>query len=310
MSDVNKVDNTITKSIVSFLIIFASLFFIYKTWTHNICDKVLTFRINKVDSRFGISQAEVQNYAKLAANIWNNGLHKKVLEYSDKGRVSIDMVYDERQKSTIENNILIEQAKNKKDDLIGSREEIKMSLENINFLKAKFDADLFNFNSDMSDYNTRVANYNSTLSNRGVNDGGVNDVNMFNRLNEEKSNLENRRMEIEDEKTKLNQYIQNYNSDLNNFNNKVEEVNTFINEVNNNLPGQFEEGYYQDDKIVLYEYSDINTLKRLMAHELGHALGLDHTKDKNSIMYYINQAKNLSLTADDVGEYKRVCKVK
>jgi hypothetical protein len=48
-------------------------------------------------------------------------------------------------------------------------------------------------------------------------------------------------------------------------------------------------------------------------HELGHAFGLDHGADKNSIMYYLLDSQSVAnpvLTAEDINMIKLRCNIK
>ena len=72
------------------------------------CEKVLTFKVENIDRQFGLSKENAVNYTKAAAEIWNKGLQKQVLKYDENGEIKISFVYDERQRKTIQNNILKE----------------------------------------------------------------------------------------------------------------------------------------------------------------------------------------------------------
>ena len=76
--------------------------------------------------------------------------------------------------------------------------------------------------------------------------------------------------------------------------------------------GEIEEGKYISDqegtRIYIYAFQDKTELKRTLIHEFGHALGLGHVENENSIMYPSNNtSQNLSLSKEDIAELTRAC---
>ena len=76
--------------------------------------------------------------------------------------------------------------------------------------------------------------------------------------------------------------------------------------------GSDEEGLYTSDqdgtRNTSYAFQDKNELLRTLTHEFGHALGLEHVANPDSIMYPSNSSdESLDLTAQDKAELARAC---
>lgn len=73
---------------------------------------------------------------------------------------------------------------------------------------------------------------------------------------------------------------------------------------------EFTQGDFTRDSINVYTFEDREELTQVLAHELGHALGLEHVEGEGSIMYYMVSAEAQSLTpsAGDEIEFRRVCR--
>ncbi len=76
---------------------------------------------------------------------------------------------------------------------------------------------------------------------------------------------------------------------------------------------EFNQGDYRGNEINIYQFSEIDELKLVLAHELGHALELDHVEKPESIMYYLMDKQNLAflqLTEEDKNALKIKCGLK
>ncbi|MES2214229.1 MAG: matrixin family metalloprotease [Patescibacteria group bacterium] len=95
------------------------------------------------------------------------------------------------------------------------------------------------------------------------------------------------------------------------YNSLVDQANQKVSTINESAGKEFNEGEYIYDeagqRINIYEFTSRAELVRVLAHELGHALGLDHNSNPDSIMYYLNQSENGALTPEDSADLEALC---
>src|SRR3989344_2326378 len=137
---------------------------------------------------------------------------------------------------------------------------------------------------------------------------------VYERLEEEKAALAAEARRIKSLESALNADIDMLNAIGTSLNKLIVELNLNVERYNKagaSTGGEFEEGAYVSEagsqRIDIFEYSNRTELVRVLAHELGHALGLGHVEDAAAIMYKVNQSKRQSLAQDDITELNRVC---
>jgi len=115
----------------------------------------------------------------------------------------------------------------------------------------------------------------------------------------------------------LNQKINRLNNLANRLNNFASSINSQTkqyNTIGNELGDEFEEGLYHRDQngrsIDIYQFKNQDNLIRLLTHELGHALSLEHSQNPKAIMYRLNKDNNYELSTDDILMLKEHCGIK
>lgn len=237
------------------------------------CTNPIAYAIGTVDPRFGTTKATLLADAKAAAAIWNNAVGKTVLTYNPQAAMKINLIYDSR-----EANAKIGIAITQEQDALDSQ-------------RAAIDAEQADYSAKLAAYNAKVTAINAR--------GGA--------TRQEAAELNAERQALEEESASID-------ADIARFNASVKALNTVVANFNSTAGYTFEEGQFVEDaqgtRINIFEFVGNTQLERVLAHELGHAIGLDHNSNPASIMYAENERGNLKPTVDDVNSLKALCGLK
>ncbi len=273
------------------------------------CSQPVSYKLGIVDADFGISDAKALAAVKAAEAIWEKGTQKDLFKYDqDKGAVTISFVYDYRQRAIDKLKSLGYQIDNNQTSYDSLKSKYDSMQAEYNYQKPRLESDVALYRERQDTYNREVQQWNG----RG---GAPKDV--YQQLQNERSALETLQAQIQQEQNSLNSLVDAINALATTLNSLAKSLNLDVknyNQVGESTGGEFEEGVYVSSlglqKIDIYEFSSQDELIRVLAHELGHALGLEHVDDKDAIMYKLNQSSNDKVTLADYKEFKRVCHVK
>lgn len=273
-------------SLAILCVVAAGSYYYYRTVIDPVpCAKPKMYSVGAFDSRFGITPEEFEAALADAAGVWNMAAGKPVLAYDDKGPLTANLAYDTRQESAeLRAMIDAEQARYESD--ARSVDRAKKDLDDdraaYDALKASIDA-------------RAAAGERMSYPERAKLDKDIES------LNEMASSLNRKAGD-------LNRQIQQLNE-------SAAETNAKVNAYNSSGAGtDFDQGRYVKDaaseRITIYEFKSKAELTRALAHEFGHALGLDHNENPASILYPYNKPGGLTLSAEDLAAFKTACDLK
>lgn len=270
------------------------------------CVRPITYRIGNFDTEFGISREDFIVSIAEAESIWEEAIGKELFTFTSDGKVAVNLIFDERQEETQEQRVLQE-----KIDRLQEQYSAKKSL--LDEKSALYTAATNQYESLAGDFNERTSQYESDV--RYWNRRGGAPENTYQELTAEKKELEVLQQDLEVRRSLVNTLADEVNVLIGEANALAKEINVTVDDYNqSNLIGtQFDQGIYTRDRgkvsVNIYQFSDREKLIRVLAHEFGHVLGLDHNGNPESIMYELNIGDNERLSTEDLSSLKETCSI-
>lgn len=247
------------------------------------CDNPKTYRIGSIDPKYNMSQRKFIENINQAADIWDNEIGKELFTYDPKGKIEINLVYDQRSFLSGQINQLNSQVKQQQNELDPKIEDYKRRA-------GEFRAKISQLNSNIEYWNSR---------------GGA--------PPEEYEKLRNRQASLQQEADALRTEADSLNLSTEQYNQQVGELRQTVDNFNQELNFKPEEGEYIYDNgqetINIYFDNSETELIHTLAHELGHALAIDHNNNPESIMYP-QTSEAIALSIEDKTGIRNACEKK
>lgn len=289
------------------IVIIPSSFFYYRNliWPPESCTDVIEFSIGEFDDRFGLTRSQFVKYIEQATKPWEKAAGKDLFKYSAIGDLKINLIYDNRQQFTEGLNVQSELIDKDLEIFTKLKTEYDSLISRYDLIKADYESQLSTLSIRQADYNNRV-NY--------LNERGGATSKEYADLNKEKEVLNRDIASLNKSKEDLNTTVSQINAIQPTLANMADKYNVKIRDYNLVVSlndDEFTEGEHVYDirgnNINIYQFANPDKLVILLAHELGHTLGLGHVEDENALMHYLNNNKNPELNESDLAELKRVC---
>ena len=243
-------------------------------------DTRVRYRIGTVDARFGLSREDVKQLSDEAVQIWHQGTNQQWFVYDDNAKLSINLIYDERQAHSIAR----QKAHADIEQLIDNHNQ---HFDQLQIHRQKLHQE---FETLQNELNTWQHNYNQLqqqINRTDHADQYHHLITQRNKLLEQKQRLDQKVYAYQRKQSDFNQTIQQYNQ-------HSQTITHTINDTNQKFaPRQFHKGVFDGEIINIYEFQSKDDLRLTLAHELGHALGIGHNDDPTALMYPYAQSQNL-----------------
>ncbi len=266
------------------------------------CAVPVEYAVGSIDDRFKISEDEVRSAISDAESTWEDATGKNLFTYTPGASFTVNFVFDDRQETADTEAV----ARTELDTKEEQSEKIRNDYERVNSEYKKLKN---SYETRMEKYEESLAQHNAEVESWNEKGGAPQEV--YKDLNTRQVALEKEHQSLTSMARELNGLVTSINK-LGDVGNKtVEEYNQDVSWYNSMFGGEreFTQGEYQGDHINIYQFDDGEELRRVLAHELGHALSLDHVEGDGSIMHYLLEGATADNTPspEDMAEFDRVC---
>ncbi|MEL7834511.1 matrixin family metalloprotease [Fodinibius sp. N2] len=270
------------------------------------CQQPLTYQLGDIDSRFDISEHELIEVLEEVEALWSSALGRDVVDFSESGTVLVHLIYSEEQQRTDAERQFSNRIKAKEQEEEVARREFDRLSKRYEQKKQDVQQTLETYNETASTYNELAQKWKGKEATSEI-------IAKFKKLEQQIKNLE---ADLKHKKKNLQQLHQQANNKTEQLNRLVNEYNQLIDEYNERYsePRRFDQGRFvkqgTQEEINIYQFRNRAQLKTVLAHEVGHALGLKHVSNPKSIMHKMMAEQNmgnLQLTDEDITALQQQC---
>ncbi|MFW6198985.1 MAG: matrixin family metalloprotease [Gemmatimonadota bacterium] len=253
------------------------------------CAFPLAWRIARVDSRFDLSVQQVEDVFREATALWEDAAGRDLFVHDAEGGFPVRLVYDDRQAASRERRA-------GEAELTASTVEIEVRQREIAEMRRRYDEEVRRYEARVGDLRDRLSIHNDSV--RAWNDRGGAPEPVARRLRTLEETLRRQELELDARLDELERRRTEIDEAFRDLRSRARAVERRATDLAESFPDvSVEAGIYREAvtwrgdrvesverEIRIYRFDERDDLRRIAAHELGHAMGLVHIDAPGALM--------------------------
>jgi hypothetical protein len=249
----------------------------------------IRLHIGTIAPGFLCDKDTVRRALKRAIDLWESEASVPLFAFSDSG-FAVDLKFDYRQARL--NLARLDRLK-----LTRDRKQLDDLDSDLSLKKTSYEREASRYQRRLSDYNDELDSYNRRVRmwnlQGGAPEGEFEDLQRKKRqLAWDQSSLDDDQRRLESSRMSLNLYVTNYNKRLSSYNLSVDSYKLMYGGGLRLKVGECVTLSGRPVGITVFAFEDETDLAAVLAHELGHALGIKHVADPGSVMSAVDSSSH------------------